>query len=138
MSGPCDDQGLLEYGFWDYTTPAAGGMEAFRRDDYLLLLDDMAEAGMNSLAINVKWHSTGYRSHLPYLDQVSDNPAIASDNELLSEVIVEANRLNIKICMQAFVTGYPVEETRCEPVAVRMDRDLDQKVAPATGEGAQE
>ena len=80
MTEPATKEHLLEHGFWDYTCPAAGGMEAFGHDDYLLLLDDMAGAGMNSLAINVKWHSTGYRSCLPYLDQVPDNRVIASDN----------------------------------------------------------
>ena len=57
------------HGFWDYTTPGAGGMEHYRREDYRLLLEDMRRAGMNSLAINVKWLTTGYRSRLPFLDQ---------------------------------------------------------------------
>jgi len=60
---------LSEHGFWDYTTPGAGGMEAFEKPDYLALLDDMAAARMNSLLICPKWSTTGYQSRLPYLDQ---------------------------------------------------------------------
>ena len=70
---------LMEYGFWDYATPGAGGMEAFKQDDYVSLLDDMAQAGMNSLMIFVKWLTTGYRSRLPFQDQSPDNPVIASE-----------------------------------------------------------
>ena len=77
---------LMEYGFWDYATPGAGGMEAFKQDDYVSLLDDMAQAGMNSLMIFVKWLTTGYRSRLPFQDQSPDNPVIASDNSLLRRV----------------------------------------------------
>ncbi len=57
---------LKELGFWDYTTPGTGGMEAFEKSDYLSLLDDMAQAGMNSLMIFVKWLTTGYRSRLGF------------------------------------------------------------------------
>ena len=65
-------------------------MEAFKQDDYVSLLDDMAQAGMNSLMIFVKWLTTGYRSRLPFQDQSPDNPVIASDNSLLRRVIEEA------------------------------------------------
>ena len=76
MTGSSRSPFLKEYGFWDYTTPLAGGMEMFRRDDYLLLLDDMAGAGMNSLAVNIKWCTTGYRSRLDFLDQLPGNPVL--------------------------------------------------------------
>ena len=46
---------LKEHGFWDYTTPGAGGMAGFQRQDFMGLLDDMSKAGMNSLCIYVKW-----------------------------------------------------------------------------------
>lgn len=75
---------LAEHGFWDYTTPGAGGMESYGRDDYAWLLDDMAEAGMNSLLVCPRWFTTGYRSRLPYLDQLSSNKVIASGSAMAS------------------------------------------------------
>ncbi|MXZ35707.1 MAG: hypothetical protein F4Z21_10875 [Acidobacteria bacterium] len=86
---------LREHGFWDYTTPGAGGMESYRQEDYLSLLDDMAGAGMNSLMIYVKWLTTGYRSRLSFQDQSPDNPVIASDNSLLRRTIEEAGKRGI-------------------------------------------
>ena len=50
---------LREHGFWEYTAPCTGGFEAYDRNDYLLALDDMARAGMNSLMIVIKWFTTG-------------------------------------------------------------------------------
>ncbi len=100
---------LREYGFWDYTTPGAGGMEHYGEDDYLWLLDDMAEAGMNSLVVVLKWMTTGYRSRLPYLDQQPANPAIASDNELIRLAIDESHKRGIKVWLGAVVTQYMPE-----------------------------
>jgi hypothetical protein len=97
---------LAEYGFWDYTTPAAGGMEHYRRKDYLCLLDDMAAAGMNSLVMVIKWMTTGYRSRLPWLDQEPANAAIASNNKLIRFVIEEAHRRAIKVWLGAVVTEH--------------------------------
>ena len=102
------NRALMEYGFWDYTTPGAGGMEAFEQDDYISLLDDMAQAGMNSLMIYVKWLTTGYRSRLPFQDQSPDNPVIASDNALLRRVIEEAGQRKIKIWLGGAVTYFDV------------------------------
>ena len=109
---------LEEHGFWDYTTPLAGGMEMFRRDDYLSLLDDMAGAGMNSLAVNVKWLTTGYRSGLPFLDQLPGNPVIESDNALLREVIDEAAARGIRVWLAAAVNCYELDKFPGEPVRV--------------------
>jgi len=109
------DPVLGEHGFWDYTTPGAGGMEAFRRDDYLLLLDDMAQAGMNSLLVCVKWATTGYRSGLPFLDQAPGNPVIESDNALLRLVIDEAAQRRIKVWLGAVVSIFVVESCGGEP-----------------------
>ena len=100
---------LREHGFWDYTTPGTGGMEGYELHDYLLLLDDMQAAGMNSLVIVVKWFTTGYKSRLPFLDQQPDNPVIASGNRLLRQVIEEASRRKIKIWLGAVVTFFPAE-----------------------------
>jgi hypothetical protein len=96
---------LKEHGFWEYTTPCAGGFEAYGLDDYRLALDDMAGAGMNSLLIVVKWFTTGYRSKLPYLDQLPGNRVIESDNELLRKVMAEAKARRIKMWLGA-VTSY--------------------------------
>ena len=98
--------GLSEYGFWDYTAPGTGGMEHYGRDDYLSLLDDMAEAGMNSLVVIVKWMTTGYTSQLPWLDQELANPAVASDNRLIHLVLDEARRRGIKVWLGAVVTQF--------------------------------
>lgn len=95
-----------EHGFWDYTTPGAGGMEAFQRDDYLSLLDDMSGTGMNSLMVFVKWLTTGYRSRLPFLDQLPSCPVIASDNALLRWVIGEAGKRKIQVWLGAVVTNF--------------------------------
>ena len=106
---------LTEYGFWDYTTPGAGGMEAFKENDYLSLLDDMAAANMNSLMIYVKWLTTGYRSRLPFQDQIFENPVIASDNALLRKVIDEARKRRIKIWLGGAVTYFDVTKVQGKP-----------------------
>ena len=103
------------HGFWDYTTPGAGGMEGFLREDYLLLLDDMAAAGMNTLAICIKWLTTGYRSRLSYLEQSSDNPVIESDNELLRTVIEQARRRGIDIWLNVVLTMFEIEHYGLNP-----------------------
>ena len=97
---------LAEYGFWDYTTPGAGGMEHYGRDEYLCLLDDMAQAGMNSLVLMVKWMTTGYRSALSWLDQEPANPAIASDNELIRFALDQAGRRGIKVWLGVLAAQY--------------------------------
>lgn len=106
---------LNEYGFWDYTTPGAGGMEAFEYDDYMLLLDDMKQAKMNSLMIMIKWLSTGYRSRLPFLDQSPGNKIIESDNNLLRKVIDEARKRNIKVWIGAAVTYHDTAKFGSRP-----------------------
>lgn len=101
---------LKEHGFWDYTTPGCGGMGGYQKQDYLLLLDDMTKAGMNSLCIYVKWLTTGYRSRLAFLDQIPDCPVIASENRLLQEIIAEAGKRKIKIWLGAVVTYFAAEK----------------------------
>lgn len=106
---------LKELGFWDYTTPGAGGMEAFQQSDFLLLLDDMAEAGMNSLMIFVKWLTTGYRSELDFLDQTSENPNTASNNGLLRIVIEEANKRGVGVWLGAVATYFDTRKFQSKP-----------------------
>src|SRR3990170_4996917 len=95
--------------------PAAGGMERFAQKDYILLLDDMAAAGMNSLVICPKWMTTGYRSRLPYLDQTPDNPVIASDNALLRLAIDEARSRDIKVWLLAVVNMFDADRSGLTP-----------------------
>jgi len=109
---------LKELGFWDYTTPGAGGMEAFEKNDYLSLLDDMAQAGMNSLMIFVKWLTTGYRSRLDFLDQSPENLNIVSDNGLVRFAIEEANKRNIKVWLGAVATYFDVRKFQSKPYRV--------------------
>ena len=96
---------LKEHGFWDYITPGAGGMERFTQKEYASLLDDMASSGMNSLLVCVKWMTTGYRSSLPFLDQLG-GPVMDSDNDLLRWVIAEASARRIKVWLSAVVSFY--------------------------------
>ncbi|MCX6622954.1 MAG: hypothetical protein NTY38_18185 [Acidobacteria bacterium] len=103
---------LDQYGFWDYTTPGAGGMEAYEWDDYRLLLDDMRQARMNSLMVCVKWATTGYQSRLPYLDQEADNKVIRSGNALLRRVIDEAHRRGIRVWLGAVVNCFDTAKFR--------------------------
>lgn len=109
---------LMEHGFWDYVCPGAGGMEAFQKDDYDLLLDDMAGAGMTSLVIAVKWRTTGYRSRLSFLDQAPGNPVIASDNFLLRYVMDEASKRQIKVWLLAVITNFDVNKYGGEPYLI--------------------
>ncbi len=81
-------------------------MEAYGKDDYISLLDDMAEAGMNSLLICPRWFTTGYRSRLKYLDQWASNRVIASGNELLRWALHEARKRKIKTWLSAYVCGF--------------------------------
>ena len=106
---------LREYGFWEYTTPRTGGFETYDLDDYRLTLDDMAQAGMNSIMIMVKWVTTGYRSKLPFLDQSPDNKVIASGNKLLRKVIAEANSRHIKVWLGAVTSYYDSDKFGSTP-----------------------
>jgi len=103
-----------EHGFWDYTTPGSGGMERYTRDDHLLLLDDMQAAGMNSLLVVVKWMTTGYRSNLPFVDQHPTNVVTASDNQLLRDVIAEADKRGIETWLGANVNIYPTAKMKTQ------------------------
>jgi len=111
-----DENAILdEHGFWDYTTPCAGGMEMYQKEDYISLLDDMEAAGMNSLSFSVKWMTTGYKSSLPFMDQLPDNPIIESDNELLRFAIDECKKRKIKIWLMAVVNFFDVALYGGEP-----------------------
>lgn len=108
----------MEHGFWDYTCQIAGGMECYREEDYSLLLNDMAGAGMDSLVIVVRWATIGYRSRLAHLGQVIANPVIDSDNDLLRYAIAEAHRLGIKVRLSAFVLAFEPESFGGSPTHI--------------------
>ena len=109
---------LYEHGFWEYTTPYTGGFESYDYDDYLTTLDDMAQAGMNSLMMMVKWFTTGYRSKLPYLDQSPDNKVIASNNELLRKVMAAAKSRRIKVWLGVVMSHYDADKCDLTPRGV--------------------
>jgi len=117
MAKPRRTTRLEEHGFWDYTTPGAGGMEGYEKDDYARLLDDMAGAGMNSVVVMVKWLTTGYRSRLPYLDQHPENRVTRSDNRLLADFIDSAASRGLRVWLGAVVSMFPVTSVRCAPTA---------------------
>ena len=109
---------LREHGFWEYTTPYTGGFETYDYDDYRLALDDMAQAGMNSVMIMVKWLTTGYRSKLPYLDQLPGNKVIDSGNKLLRRVMGEARARRIKCWLGVVTSYYDADKFRSTPHTV--------------------
>jgi hypothetical protein len=104
-----------EHGFWDYTCPESGGLEHYTEDDYRTLFADMADAGMDSMLFMVKWWTTGYRSRLPYLDQLPGNPTIESDNDLLRFAIREAHERGMKVWLGAVVTFFEAAKFASEP-----------------------
>ncbi len=115
MKPPFLSTHLAEHGFWDYTTPGAGGMEGYEADDYSRLLDDMSAAGMTSIVVMVKWLTTGYRSKLPVLDQHPDSPVTRTDNRLLSDFITAAVFRGIKVWLGAVASMYPLESLKAVP-----------------------
>lgn len=121
MAKPYLSSILGEHGFWDYTTPRAGGMEGYGRDDFLRLLDDMSEAEMNSIVVMAKWLTTGYRSRLPFLDQHPDNLVTRSDNRLLADFLDAAAARGVRTWLGAVVSMYPTAKVRSAPSHVFED-----------------
>jgi hypothetical protein len=109
------------HGFWDYTTPGAGGMEGYDSHDFDLLLEDMCEAGMRSVVVMAKWLTTGYRSRLPFLDQQADNLVIASGNRLLTRFLDRASKAGIETWIGAVVTMYPANSVPAEPLSIAQE-----------------
>jgi hypothetical protein len=105
-------------------------MEKYERDDYLRLVDDMAARGMNSLMICVKWLTTGFRSRLPFLDQLPDNAMIASDNELLRGAISAARDRGIKVWLGAVVSIHAVKEYGGKPYEISDRLPTGTPIAP--------
>ena len=101
---------LKEYGFWVYVGPGTGGVEGYRENDWDVLLDDMADGGMNALSVSVRWRTTGYRSRLSYLDQDPRHTIIASDNKILRHVIKQAHARNIAVWFQASLNAVQTAE----------------------------
>jgi hypothetical protein len=104
-----------EHGFWDYTTPGAGGMEGYGPADYDRLLEDMRAAGMNSVVVMAKWLTTGYRSRLPFLDQHPGNIVTADGNTVLRRFLERAAGAGISTWLGAVVSMYPVGSVKAEP-----------------------
>ena len=107
---------IQDVGFWDYTAPQHGSLEAYTEADWDELLDDLAQDGVNSLVICVKWITTGYRSALPWLDQDPICTAISTDNRTLHYGFREARKRGFKIWLLIVATQFPVEKFGLEPV----------------------
>jgi len=101
---------LNEYGVWEYTCPGAGPCGGYNIEDWLCLLDDMAAHGMNSLALVIKWATTGYKSALPWLDQDPSCKAISSNNRILLMVLAEAKKRNILVWLVVVCSYHQVKE----------------------------
>ena len=81
---------MQEIGFWDYTCPQHGSLERYTRQDWDVLIDDMAAGGFNSLTLGIKWLTTGYYSQFDWLDQDPNCSAIASKNQLIIHALRRA------------------------------------------------
>ncbi|MFA6568046.1 MAG: hypothetical protein WCS96_07530 [Victivallales bacterium] len=102
---------LKEFGFWVYTCPRSGRESHYEEKDWELLLDDMASAGMNSLAMVIKWYTTGYKSSLDWLDQdVSGSSIVAKGNGLLRRVVEMAHERKIKVWLVVVCSFYQIKE----------------------------
>ena len=112
---------MQEYGFWEYTCPGAGKCESYTLADWTKLLDDMAAGGMNSLALVIKWSTTGYKSHLPWLDQNPNCTIIASGNRLLTQVMALAKARQIKVWLVVVCTHHQVKEYGIVPPTGQTD-----------------
>lgn len=106
---------MKEYGFWEYTMPGAGECWKYSLDDWKKLLDDMAAGRMNSLALAIKWHTTGYKSSFSWLDQDPACAIIRNGNRMLLQVIEEARRRNIRVWLAAVCSHFQVKEFGLEP-----------------------
>lgn len=105
-----------QVGFWDYTAPQHGSLERYEERDWDEMLDDLAENGVRSLVICVKWMTTGYRSALPWLDQDPASTAISTDNRVLHYGFREAKKRGFRIWLLVVATQFPVESFGLEPV----------------------
>lgn len=114
-------QNLKEYGFWEYTCPGAGQLGFYQTDDWERLLDDMAGGGMNSLAIVIKWFTTGYKSRLPWLDQDPSCRVIASDNRILLRALEMARQRKIRVWITAVCSFHQVKEFGIAPPTGQRD-----------------
>ncbi len=107
---------MKEIGFWDYTAPQHGSLECYTKQDWDLLLDDMAEGGFNSFVLCIKWMTTGYRSKFAWLDQNEQCTAISSDNELIHYALDGARMRGIKTWILVVATQFPVKQFGLNPL----------------------
>jgi hypothetical protein len=101
---------MREIGLWDYTCPRHGSLERYSRQDWDILLDDLASGGFNSLVLGIKWLTTGYRSRYPWLDQDMSCTAVASDNQLIHHALARARGLGMRTWLLVVATIFPTRE----------------------------
>jgi hypothetical protein len=105
----------IELGFWDYTCPRHGSVDRYSKQDWDILLDDIANGGFKSLVLGVKWLTTGYRSQYDWLDQNSEAATIASDNQTLHYALEEAHKRGIQVWLLVVGTIFEVKPFGPEP-----------------------
>ena len=98
---------MQEIGFWDYTCPQHGSLERYTRQDWDVLIDDMAAGGFNSFVLGIKWLTTGYYSQFDWLDQDPNCSAIASKNQLIIHALRRARSLGIRTWLLVVATIFP-------------------------------
>jgi hypothetical protein len=105
----------IEVGFWDYTCPKHGSIDKYTKEDWDILLDDIAEGEFKSLVLGVKWLTTGYRSRYSWLDQDSEAATIASDNQTLHYALQEARKRGIQTWLLVVGTIFATKPFGPEP-----------------------
>ncbi len=98
---------IKEVGFWDYSAVQHGSLEQYTESDWDCLIEDMAEHGINSFVLSVKWMTTGYRSRYNWLDQNPSSSAIKTDNRTIHYALEQMQKRSIKTWLLAVVTQFP-------------------------------
>ena len=112
---------MKEFGFWEYTCPGSGKVSKYKLEDWEALLDDMTSGGMNSLALNIKWFTTGYKSSLEWLDQDNAATAVASGNDILHKVMKMAHTRKIKVWLVVIGSFFQIREFGIIPPSGRTE-----------------
>jgi hypothetical protein len=101
---------INQIGFWDYTCPRHGSLERYSQADWDILLDDIAVGGFIALLLIIKWLTTGYRAHLPWLDQYPSCSASLSNNALIYHALRAARQRGLHTWILVVATIFPRQQ----------------------------